>query len=457
MRLLKTKSWSIGSGIRNTTLSFRSFALVALAAFSGLSSVNDLNGQDFEKEPINYAQSEPDNVISRLQTKLDAGEVKLEFEDQNGYVKAVLEALNVPLSSQSLVFSKTSLQREKISPTAPRAIYFADDIYVGFCQKGDVVEISAVDPKLGAVFYTLDQQPTDKPKFVRHGDNCLICHASSNTQNVPGHVVRSVYSDVRGLPILSSGTYRIDHTSPFEKRWGGWYVSGTHGNQKHLGNLIVRGRTEPEKIDNSAGQNVTDFGNRFRVSNYPTPHSDIVALMVLEHQGEAHNLITRANFLTRQALHFEEMLNREMSDGDKKRWDSTNSRIKNACDPLVKYILFAEEAELKEQVKGTSSFAEDFPKVGPRDSKGRSLRDFDLQRRLFKYPCSYLVYSESFDQLPAEAYNYVLERMWQVLKGEDTSGEYAKLSKEDRLAIAEILSETKPGLPEYWKPSEIVK
>jgi len=336
----------------------------------------------------------------------------------------------------------------------PRALYFNDDVYVGYCQGGEVLEISAVDPQLGTVFYTLDQEIAVRPQIQRQTDNCLICHGSSMTKETPGQVLRSVFTAADGLPVLSAGTYRIDQTSPLEKRWGGWYVTGTHGDQKHLGNLIVRGRTDPDEIDNSADLNQTSLAGRFDTSAYLSPHSDIVALLVLEHQADAHNHLTRANHLTRQAVHYQQTLNRELGEPADRIWDSTKSRIKNAGEPLVEYLLFSGEAPLTARIQGTSAFAEEFARRGPRDSRGRSLRDFDLTRRIFKYPCSYLVYSPSFAGLPAEVRDYVLRRMWEVLSGQDQSAKFAHLAPTDRTAILEILLETLPDLPEYWRAKE---
>ena len=78
------------------------------------------------------------------------------------------------------------------------------------------------------------------------------------------------------------------------------------------------------------------------------------------------------------------------------------------------------------------------------------MRDFDLQTRIFKYPCSYLIYSEDFDALPAPAKSYVYHRLFEVLTGRDRRPEFAKLTREDRQAILEILLATKKGLPEEW-------
>ena len=148
---------------------------------------------DFEREPINYKSAPDDNPVAALREKFRAGRVKLPFDDDRGYLKAVLKELDVPVSSQVLVFSKTSLQRERITPKTPRAIYFNDDVYVGFCLRGDVLEVSAADPLLGTVFYTLDQEPAERPRFARQTENCLICHGSSTTRGVPGHLMRSVH------------------------------------------------------------------------------------------------------------------------------------------------------------------------------------------------------------------------------------------------------------------------
>jgi hypothetical protein len=422
---------------------------------------------DIDREPINYATAEPHNAVERLQKRLDDGQAKLTYEEGAGYLRSLLRELNVPLSSQMLVFSKTSLQRQRINPRTPRGIYFGDDVYVGYCQKGDLIEVTAVDPQLGAVFYSLNQKRSHAergnekgdaehgnekpPRFQRQTDNCLICHASSFNQGYPGLLARSVFADGMGLPILASGTYRIDHTSPLRQRWGGWYVSGTSGKQMHLGNLIARGNPRPEEIDNSANINVTHLDRYFKTAPYPTPHSDIVALMVMEHQTEMHNRLTRANFQTRLALHDEAEFNKALGRPPDYRSDSTLRRIKNAGEPVVQYMLFCEEAPLSDPIKGLSGFTEEFVKRGPRDGQGRSLRDFDLKRRLFAYPCSYVIYSEAFEALPAAVKDYVLRRLWEVLSGKDASKEFAHLSVTDRRVILEILRATKTNLPEYWK------
>jgi hypothetical protein len=407
---------------------------------------------DYDREPINYSTAEADNAVTRLQKQLSSGEMKLTHEDDHGYLRSVLKALDVPESSQVLVFSRTSLQRDRIGPKTPRAVYFNDDVYVGFCLRGEVLEVSAADHTIGTAFYTLDQEPAGRPRFARHTDSCLICHGSSLTRNTPGHLVRSVFPGPTGDPILSAGTYRTDHTSPFEKRWGGWYVTGTHGSMAHMGNLVVRNRQEADDgPDNAAGQNVTDLRARFTVANYLTPHSDLVALMVLAHQADVHNRLARAGLETRTALHYQAELNRALKGPPTNTFDSVTSRIKAVGDELLKGLLFCDEAPLTDRVAGTSDFEQEFAARGPFDRQGRSLRQFDLATRLFKYPCSYLVYSEAFAKLPANVKDYVLRRMYDVLTGRDADKAFAHLTAVDRAAVLEILRDTLPGLPQYWK------
>ena len=421
-----------------------SFVLITAcaAASSALAQIDGI-----ERAPINYKTAPTDNVITSLQKRIDAGQAKLRFVDDHGYLPALLKELNVPQSSQVLVFSKTSFQRERITPKTPRALYFNDDVYVGFCLRGDVLEVSAVDPQLGTAYYTLDQDPDRRPRFRRQFDNCLVCHTSSATGGAPGHLVRSVFTDRTGNPILSAGTFRTDHSSPLKERWGGWYVTGTHGDQMHMGNWVVENKRDPESEGNAGGQNVTDLKPRFTVANYLTPHSDLVALMVLEHQVECHNRIARAMINTREALYYQETLNRDLGEPATKKWDSVARRIESAGEQLVKYMLFCEESKLTAPVAGTSDFAKEFAARGPFDKQGRSLREFDLTTRLFKYPCSYLIYSKAFAGLPKEVKDHVLKRLTEVLTGKDQSETFAHLTAADRKAVLEILRDTLPEFP----------
>ena len=406
---------------------------------------------EFEKEPILYSTSTPGNRVEELKAAIESGQRTLQKTPEFGYLPDLLKALEVPVESQTLVFSKTSLQMRRISPRTPRAIYFNDDVYVGFCQSGDVLEISAVDPKLGTVFYSVDQHSPDQPAIQRQTESCLVCHSSSRMEGVPGHIIRSLYVDAGGQPLLSAGSRTVDHTTPVKDRWGGWYVTGTHGAQKHLGNLVIRGRDVEEPVDNSEGQNVTDLKFRINPDRYFSAHSDIVALMVLEHQALVHNRLTKASFETRQALAYDEMMRKMLDKPEGELLESTVRRIQSVSERLVEALLFVNEAKLTEPLKGTSGYAEQFATQGPKDDQGRSLRDLDMSTRMLKYPCSYLIYSEAFEQLPTASKDCVLQKLWDVLSGTDVSEKYSHLSQDDRRAIREILLQTKLDLPDYWK------
>jgi hypothetical protein len=427
------------------------WALVVVAAVAGAPA----RGQatvDIDREPISYGKTTAADPVARLQRRIDRGEVKLSYdEDAQGYLKAVLDALGVPTESQMLVFSKTSFQHTRIGPRTPRAVYFGDDVYVGYVRGGDVLEVSAVDPKLGATFYLLDQRPTGRPEFVRQSDACLQCHVSTKTQEVPGHLVRSVFPDRSGLPLLSGGSFVTDHTSPLSERWGGWYVTGTHGGQRHMGNVVAADRGHPEDLDREAGANRTDLKGLVDTSPYLTGHSDLVALMVLEHQTQTQNLITAAGYQARLGRYSDEGINKALGRPADALSPSTERRVNSAADKLAAALLLSGEAKLTDPVAGTSGFAAAFPERGPRDRKGRSLRDLDLSTRLFKYPCSYLIYSESFDALPVPVKERVYRRLLDVLTGRDTSPAFAHLSPDDRRAILEILADTRPGLPDEWR------
>jgi len=420
----------------------------ALATAVGLSLVPSLlalaaPGDDFDLDPIRYTATQASDPIASLQGKLKSGDAVMTRNRTRGYLDSLLRNLGISPSSQSLVFSKTSLQHDRISPTSPRALYFNDDVYVGWIQGSPILEIAAVDPRLGAVFYTLNQDAAP-PQFVRQNYECLSCHSSTLTGNVPGFTVRSVFPARDGRPILSAGTHITRDSSPIEERWGGWYVTGAHGKQQHMGNSTLRDQADADAMDRSRGANVTSLDPYFDTSPYLTPHSDLVALMVLQHQTHFHNQLTRANWETRKALHYEESLARELGRPGE-RLESTRGRIRSGCEPLVRALFFSEEAPLQGRVSGTTSFAREFEKPGPRDARGRSLRELNLERRLFRYPCSFLIQSPSFDALPPEARDYVYGRMWQILLGEDDTKYFAHLTAADRQAIIEILSETKPA------------
>lgn len=405
-----------------------------------------------EDEALGYSKP-ADDPVARLQAKLERGDAKLSYSPAQGYLLSVLKELNIPVESQVLVFSKTSFQQSLIAPWTPRALYFNDDVYMGFVQNGEVLEVASVDPTKGAIFYTMDQRKSVKPKFVRH-DECLQCHASPRTLGIPGHMVRSVYPDAEGFPQLQAGSFTTTHASPMKERWGGWFVTGTHGSQRHMGNVWIKDKNNPEKLDMETGANRMSLKGIVDLTPYASQHSDIVALMVLEHQYHVHNLITRVAYETRLALSQQEGINKALGRPLDEWSDSTKRRIFGGSELLVKNLLFTDEALLEASVKGSSEFTRMFAERGPRDSKGRSVRQFDLTRRLFKYPVSFIVYTEAFDSLPLQVKDYVYRRLHEVLTAQTLEKDYTSLANVDRPAMLEILRETKPEFDAFVRTRE---
>jgi hypothetical protein len=248
-------------------------------------------------------------------------------------------------------------------------------------------------------------------------------------------LIRSFKVDEQGIIDLITGVSEVNHRTPLEDRWGGWYVSGTHGRVTHRGNMFGKAAYEKAEAKPNYLGNLTSLKPLVNLADYASPHSDIVALMVLEHEAHGHNYLTRLHYESQLAL---------------ARYQHIRY-LRSMAEGFLKYLLFVEETPLKARVKGTAGFAEYFAALGPKDARGRSLREFDLESRLFKYPCSFLIYTEAFDLLPKPMREHILQRLHEVLTGKDTSPEFASLAPERRRAILEILVATKPNLPGYWR------
>jgi len=391
---------------------------------------------------IQYAGATNDPV-GRLAKRLESRQATLAYAPNGlGYLPALLRELGIRADSQVLVFSKTSIQSERISPRTPRAIYFNDDSSVGYVQNGEALELTSLDPRQGIILYSLDPARTARPVLGRR-DDCLRCHQGPVTLAVPGLLISSV-RPASGRPGEEHGNaVMTDHRTAFSDRWGGWYVTGTHGAQNHLGNNPdLTDPVHPGTSSRQNTQNITDLSGRFDTSRYLVPTSDLVALLVLEHQTRMTNLIIRIGWDMRIAQH----------DG---KLGEERSQLDAEIDELVAYMLFGDEPRLREPVAGVSEFSKTFPQRGPRDKQGRSLRDFDLKTRLFRYPLSYMLYSAAFDGMPDLVRDRVYRRLYDILTGEKSSKSVGglsleNLSAEDRHAILEIVRETKSGLPVYW-------
>ncbi len=400
------------------------FAVLAGVTVAVADRLEDTSYVPYEHKAIQYFETPTDEAVKRLDDSIDQGKAKLDFEPGGlGYLRDLLKQLGLNVDSQVMVFSQTSFQATLISPQWPRAVYFNDEISVGFVPHGEVMEVSSLDPTQGVIFYTLNTARAAKPTFARR-EVCLQCHQGGQTLGVPGLVVSSQYIPA-GMPAEHvRGGFVTDDRTPIENRWGGWYVSGSLANEKHRG--VPLSSATPTTFDTSA---------------YLSPTSDVVALMTLEHQTRMTNLIVRIGWDTRIA----------MAEG---KLEESRAKLDAAIDDMVGYMLFTDEAPMQGPIKGVSTFSTTFPERGPRDKQGRSLRDFDLQKRLFKYPLSYMIYTKAFDSMPDWDRERIYQRLFNVLTGKDSDPKFAKLSADDRRNVLEILRATKPNLPSYWTAAQ---
>lgn len=386
--------------------------------------------------PLRYSDTPATDPLATLAAKLEKGEIPLEGETPLEKLEFVLRTLEVPESSQILVFSKTSKQIGKITPRNPRSLYFSDDTYVGYVPSGEI-EVIAQDPVLGPVFYLIDLDYPSGFEVMRDTSECMSCHGTTRTENVPGLVIRSVFPDESGHSLLQLGTTTVTHSTPIELRWGGYYVTGESA-LPHLGNrtYIDEASTKPEL------QSVTDLSEMIDTSKYLRKTSDVVSLVVIEHQCKMHNLMTAASMRYRRA-HFLSSVIDPGSNPD----DGQAGRIADRmAESVVDELLFKDEADLGDGLEGDESFQREFEASHPRTKSGESLADFKLYKRIFKNPCSYMVYSKAFRAMPARVKRAVFARLRLALaEGDEEIAPQLKDSEKER--IREILDETLPD----WK------
>jgi hypothetical protein len=427
----------------------RAFApLIAamLAVGAGAAVLRAQRTPDYENPPIRYSATAPSDQITRLQAQLAAGDVTLAGSNK-AVLRALLRELGVPIESQLLVFSKTSLQRGKIGPKTPRAIYFSDTCYVGWVP-GGLIEITTIDPVLGAVFYTFSPRLAGAPPKFERDPDCLRCHGGSFVRDVPGVFARSVFPDKSGEPLLRHGSKVVDYRTPFEERWGGWYVTGRHGMTVHRGNVLGREENGGLIFDLAQGANITDLSPFFETDSYLTTSSDIVALLVFEYQIAMQNTITRAAFACRRMLDYQRSLQRAFREPetDEPVHDSVKSVFASATRDLVDALLFKDEAPLPAGIEGTPEFPRAFRAGVPVSGSGESLKDLRLSGHIFRNRCSYMIYSEAFLALPGPLKRSVYESLARALHATEPDPRYAYIEPDERGRIRAILTETHPEL-----------
>lgn len=389
---------------------------------------------DDEYPTIGYSTAQSSDAVTRLLQEVAAGERQLAWREGRGYLDALLEALDIDPASQTLVFSKTSLKNRFISAATPRALYFNDSVYVGFAQGSRSLEVAAMDAALGPVFFSIPNMEGEAPQdgAERELGRCLRCHDSYGLSGggVPRFLLSSNLAGPDGTIVSHEFSAITSTATPLERRWGGFFVSGTHGEQQHLGNVVVHDTAMLRQLDLSQSGNQTDLSAFTDLSPYPVASSDIVALLVLEHQVEVQNLITRVNFDLRT------LLDRAAPGED------TQPQVAASVEQLLEALFMSHEAPFSGPIAGTSGYAERFQALGPQDAEGRSLRQLDLETRTFRYPLSYLVYSEAFLALPEVARHSLYQRIDEVLTGRDDSEVFAHLEPRQRDVIRDILLAT---------------
>lgn len=400
--------------------------------------------ESYEQPPVSYSATPPRDALVAVQQRLAAGQLKLTGSGRE-IVQSLLQELHIPVESQMLVFSKTSLQRQRIRPDHPRALYFSDTCYIGWVPSG-LVEVTTIDPQLGPIFYSFDPN-ADAPKFVRDNE-CLSCHGGTFVRGIPGIFVRSVFTDAQGEPLLRFGSEVVDFRTPFTNRWAGWYVTGKHGTALHRGNILAKDKDGELVVDLKRGANVTDLAAFFETKAYLTPHSDIIALLVYEHQLAMQNTLTRASMDCRRMLAYQKNLQHDLKEPvtEELTYDSVKRVFEGTAKDVVDDLLFKGEAQLPPGLEGSAAFQRAFQAGARRDREGRSLKDFHLRGQLFQNRCSYLIYSDSFLALPEALKRKVYSRLGHALHPTNPDPQYAYLGDEERARISSILRQTHPEL-----------
>lgn len=384
---------------------------------------------------MQYGAAVLTDSITALQAKIESGEVDLEFQEGRGYLDSILAALEISPSSQLLVFSRTSLQQHLISPQTPRAIYFNDDTYVAWVQQSGSIEIGAMDPNLGPVFFTLSQSQDSTPSFNREFRQCLRCHDSLSLTGggTPRFMMSSNYTGTAGQLVSHEGSIMTDSRTPIASRWGGWYVSGIHGDQRHLGNVLI------ESAEDVSDENLAITGNKASIaeltdlSSYLTPYSDIVALLVIEHQIEVQNQIARVNYYSKTLLADQSLDQTEVQRA-----------LQVLSDDLLASLFMVGQPGFSETVTGSSGFREYFEAQALIDEQSSLLRELNLETRLFEYPLSYLIYSDAIKNLPEPLLRLLKVGIDEVLTGESANDQFDHISPENRQIIAELIRENPP-------------
>jgi hypothetical protein len=407
------------------------FSLVFAASLAAACALH-ADEYDLDSAVHGYWKKPLSDPFTKFIAEVESGRVKLDGGGELPYLRSLLKALNIPETSQMLVFSNTSLQLGLISPRNPRALYFNDDVYVGYIPGGKI-EIVSLDPAVGGIFYIFNI-PKDGGAFrAERSDRCMNCHAREETFYVPGLFVKSVVPIPSGGSLQAFRQKQSGHAIPFAERFGGWYVTGKHGIAEHWGNAL--GKNSPEGVLQKLP---LEPGKLFDYGRYAVATSDILPQLLHEHQVGFVNRAVEVAYKTREILH---------KSGGKLTPEDV-ALLDERAKALVRYILFADETPLP-GVEGAPAFRADFAKGGIAVG-GASLREFDLKTRMFKYRCSYMVHSGVFAGLPSEAKQRVYRQLAIALNEAKPEPAFAYIPTPEKRAIRAILRQTMKDAPAGW-------
>ena len=385
---------------------------------------------DLDSEPHRYFQRTAVDRFSRRIPELAAGRLPLDRSSERAFLKSLLRALDIPESSQLLVFSNTSLQLSLINPDNPRALYFSDDLYLGYVPGGKI-EVATIDAELGAVFYIFDIPRSDSRVVVERARRCMNCHANEDTLKVPGLSVKSVAPGPGGGSLDTFHPGQSGHTQPLAERFGGWYVTGTGGFDGHWGNRMGR------LYQGELSATPLEPGTRFSFERYPVATSDLLAHLLHEHQVGGVNRLIRAQYRFRELRH--------RNGGSVPQ--ALPPDLETELADLLSYLLFAQEAPLPASgIPGNPAFREGFAR-NRKAVDGHSLKDLDLRTRLLRFRCSYLVHTPFFEGLDADLRRRILRDLDHALSPEKRNAASRHLSDSEAAVIRTILRATVPGFP----------
>lgn len=415
--------------------------LIAAVTLLPAESIAQRRKPDYELPPIHYSSRKPDDAVARLLKRIAAGEVGFKGTDAE-ILRAVLHELRVPVESQIVVFSKTSMQSGLIDPRNPRALYFSDSIYVGWVP-GGLIEVAAIDAELGPIYYAFDPQDArdDRRTFVRE-TSCLRCHGGDTGREIPSLIARSVRTTDHGESVAGRKSELTGDATPFEKRWGGWFVTGYTGATDHRGNAFSREREGAADVT-PGGKRPADLSDFFDTSKYLAATSDVGALLVFQHQVDMHNVLTRASHRSRRALE-------DAVDPDAPLDEATRSILTDVAEEVVDHLLFRGAAPLPAGIGIGDAFRQAFAAGAPRTGNGDSLKDFATKDRLFAHRCSFLIYSDSFAALPPPLKALVFARLHAALDAHTPDPRHSHLEEDERRRILSILRETLPEARESF-------